>query len=97
MAKLMPAGVFPKRKSNAQPSRMTMVQKRLGLFFIQASMKAFPSIVLLHLRSLSKGITIFRFWEPDYSFIRIGIPLLTSKITYDILLLLPGGKQTERR
>jgi hypothetical protein len=37
MKKLTPAGLFQKRKSNAQPSRITVNQKRLGLAFIQTS------------------------------------------------------------
>jgi hypothetical protein len=37
MKKLMPAGFFQKRKSNAQPSRITVNQKRFGLDFIQTS------------------------------------------------------------
>jgi hypothetical protein len=52
------------------------------------------------LRRLSKGITIspiFRGFGWDYNFIRIEFPPLTSKLKYDILLVLlgDGGKQIE--
>ena len=58
-------------------------------------MKVFQSIVLLHSRRLSKGITIFRVRGSNYSFIRMEFPLLTSELKYDILLALFGGKQIE--
>ena len=58
-------------------------------------MKIFQSIVRFHLRILSKGITIFRVRGPNYSFIRMEFPLLTSELKYDILLALFGGKQIE--
>ena len=32
---------------------------------------------------------------PDYSFLRVEFPPLTSEMKYDILLALFGGKQTE--
>jgi len=41
MAKLIPAGFFQKRKSNTQPSNMTVNQKRLGLAFIKTSTRNF--------------------------------------------------------
>jgi hypothetical protein len=56
-------------------------------------MKMFQSIIVLHLRKLSKGITIFRVQGSNYSFIRMEFPLLTSEMKYDILLALFGGKQ----
>jgi|GEM_PF-5220715 len=56
-------------------------------------MNVLQSIVPLHLRRLSKGITIFRVRRPSYSFIRMEFHPLTSEIKYDILLALFGGKQ----
>src|SRR6188474_3390094 len=44
MAKLIPRGFFQNRKSNAHPNRMTIVQKRFGLVFTQASMKVLSKL-----------------------------------------------------
>src|SRR5437867_3050644 len=50
IAKLTPKGFFQKRKSNDHPRNSTMIQKRLGLVFIQGLHEVFQSLVLFGLR-----------------------------------------------
>ena len=71
---------------------MTSVDMAHGAAFARL---VFLSIILSCLRRLSEGITNFRVSGLDYSFIRMGIPLLTSKLNYDILRAFFGGKQIE--
>src|SRR5687767_4595195 len=102
MAKLMPAGFSQKRKSKAQPSRTTMVQKRFGLVSIDASIifqQAYSSYPLGDSQKVSQIHELGRceaLHEQDYKSIRIDFRLLTFKLKCAILLSLFGGKQLSR-
>jgi hypothetical protein len=52
-------GFFQKRKSNAQPNRITMYQKRFGLAFIQTSMGNFYKDSAARLAETLKRYQIF--------------------------------------
>src|SRR6188474_865111 len=102
MAKLMPAGFFQKRRSKAQPSRITMAQKRFGLVFIDASItfqQAYSNSPLGDSQKVSRIHKLCRcnaLNEQDYKSIRIDFRLLTFKLKCAILLSLFGGKQLNR-
>src|SRR5688572_15543072 len=101
MAKLRPRGFSQKRRSKAQPSRITVAQKRFGLVFIDASIifqtaySRRPSgdsqkVSQIHELGRCKALP-----EQDYKSIRIGFRLLTFKLKCAILPLLFGGQTIE--
>ena len=82
--KLMPAGFFQKRKSNAHPSRMTMSQNRFGLVFMHSLQKIFSNYSRTALAETLKRYHDFT-KNAGYNLIRINCGLLTFDLNCDIL------------